>query len=119
MKFKIDENLPDELAQLLRDSGWDSRTVVEQQLGGVDDPTVAKVCDEEDRILLTFDRGFGNIKAYPPAHHAGIIVFRLKSQDKPNVLLVASRLIQALRNRALKNELWIVHEHRIRIRFPG
>jgi len=119
MNFKVDENLPDELAQLLRDSGWDCRTVVEQQLGGVDDPTVSRVCDEEDRILVTFDRGFANIKNYPPAYHAGIIVFRLKSQDKPHVLAVSARLVQALRERTLRNELWIVHENRIRIRLPG
>jgi predicted nuclease of predicted toxin-antitoxin system len=119
MKFKIDENLPDELAQLLRESGWDCRTVVEQQLGGADDPRLFQVCDEEDRILITFDRGFSNIKTYPPAHHSGIIVFRLKSQDKHHVLAVSSRLIQSLRARKLHNELWIVHEDRIRVRFPG
>lgn len=38
MKFKIDENLPDELAQLVRDGGWDCSSVVEQNLGGTDDP---------------------------------------------------------------------------------
>jgi len=119
MKFKIDENLPDELAHLLTDLGWDCRTVVEQRLGGADDPTVSRVCDEEERILVTFDRGFANIKNYPPAHHAGIIVFRLKRQDKPHVLAVSSRLIRALRERPLRGELWIVHEDRIRIRLPA
>jgi len=36
MRFKVDENLPEELAQLLRNAGWDATTVVEQQLGGSD-----------------------------------------------------------------------------------
>lgn len=61
MKFKIDENLPEELSQLLRDAGWDSATVVEQQLSGADDPRIADVCAAEQRILITFDRGFSNI----------------------------------------------------------
>ncbi|HEV7763475.1 MAG TPA: DUF5615 family PIN-like protein [Thermoanaerobaculia bacterium] len=116
MKFKIDENLPDELAQLLRDSGWDSSSVVEQGLGGANDPRVATVCEAEERILITFDRGFSNIKVYPPAGHPGIIVFRLRSQDKYRVLQVAARLVEALHQREIRNELWIVHDDRIRIR---
>jgi hypothetical protein len=45
-----------------------------------------------------------------------MIVFRLRSQDKRHVLAVAARLVAALRQRELRNELWIVHENRIRIR---
>lgn len=116
MKFKIDENLPEELSELLDDAGWDSTTVVAQQLGGEIDPEVARICREEQRVLVTFDRGFSNIRAYPPADGAGMIVFRLKSQDKRHVLSVARRLVLALHEREIRNELWIVHENRIRIR---
>jgi predicted nuclease of predicted toxin-antitoxin system len=75
VKFKIDENLPRELAHLLRDAGWDSMSIVEQQLGGGDDSRVAAVCSAEGRILVTFDRGFLNIKRYRFAGLPGIIVF--------------------------------------------
>ena len=34
MKFKIDENLPTEAADLLRSAGHDAVTVGEQRLGG-------------------------------------------------------------------------------------
>ena len=57
VRFKLDENLPDELRQLLQGAGWDSLTVVEQQLGGAQDPQLAQVCREEERIFVTFDRG--------------------------------------------------------------
>jgi hypothetical protein len=65
---------------------------------------------------VTFDRGFSNIKAYPPSTGAGMIVFRLKRQDKRHVLAVSAHLIDTLTRRELRNELWIVHENRIRIR---
>ncbi len=116
MKFKVDENLPDELSQLLLDAGWDSLTVVEQQLGGAQDPQLAQVCRDEVRVFVTFDRGFANIRAYPPSQSPGMIVFRLKSQDKPHVLETAERLVVALLQREVRNELWIVSENRIRIR---
>jgi len=45
-----------------------------------------------------------------------MIVFRLKSQDKRHVLAIGARVIAALREREIRNELWIVHENRIRIR---
>ena len=116
MKFKVDENLPEELSQLFRQAGWDSFTVTEQQLGGAEDSEVARVSTDEQRVLVTFDRGFSNIKAYPPASHPGMVVFRLKSQDKPHVLAVATRLVAALNVREIRNELWIVQDDRIRIR---
>ena len=34
MRFKIDENLPVEIAEVLRLSGYDAATVLEQHLGG-------------------------------------------------------------------------------------
>ena len=34
MKFKIDENLPVEIAELLRQKGYEATTVMEQSLGG-------------------------------------------------------------------------------------
>ncbi len=116
MRFKTDENLPEELAQSLRDAGWDGLSVYEQDLGGNVDARIATICASETRILSTLDVGFGNIKAYPPSAYPGIIVLRLKRQDKPIVLEVARRLIAALRLRSITNELWIVDEERIRVR---
>ncbi len=52
-KFKIDENLPVEIAQWLRTEGYDAVTVSEQQLNGASDPEVVSVCQLEKRILLT------------------------------------------------------------------
>ena len=116
MKFKVDENLPDELVDFLRNEGWDSMSIVEQELGGALDPRVAEVCSAEDRILVTFDGGFANVVDYPPSAHSGMIVFRLKRQDKANVLRVSLSLMRLLHQRACRNELWIVQEKRIRIR---
>jgi len=116
VKFKIDENLPHELSQLLRDGGWDSLTIEEQRLSGEIDPRLAEICAAEERILVTFDRGFSNMRVYPPSNSPGMIVFRLKSQNKRHVLSVAERLMETLREREPRGELWIVHENRIRIR---
>ena len=41
MQFKVDENLPAEIASLLRQAGHGAATVVEEQLTGSKDPDLA------------------------------------------------------------------------------
>ena len=116
MKFKTDENLPVEAAVTLRESGFDVETVWEENLSGADDQVLAARVRSEDRILLTLDLDFANIQAYPPEQHPGIIVLRLKTQDKATVVAYVRRTAAALDRRSPIGELWIVENDRIRFR---
>ena len=116
MHFKIDENLPIELSNLLHQAGYEATTVVEQSLGGKADTEIADVCREEQCILITLDTDFADIRAYPPEEYCGLIVLRLGRQDKPHVLKTISRLLPVLSRETLDKHLWIVEENRIRIR---
>ncbi len=116
MKFKIDENLPIEAAEILHEAGFAADTVEDENLSGADDERIARTIRSEDRILVTLDLDFANIRAYPPGEHAGIIVLRVKSQDKPSVLTYVRRLVMALARRNPDRELWIVDDNRIRFR---
>ncbi len=116
MKFKIDENLPVEIAVMLRESGHDAMTVLEQRLGGHTDPIIAAVCKTEERVLLTLDLDFSNVQAYPPANHSGLVVFRLRQQDKPHVLAAFLRIMPLFEVEPMQGRLWIVDEQRVRIR---
>jgi hypothetical protein len=44
LNFKVDENIPVEVAPLLVEAGHDALTVADQQMGGRPDPDVADVC---------------------------------------------------------------------------
>ena len=116
IKFKVDENLPIEVAQLLRDSGYDAVTVLEQQLGGEPDHNIAQICQKEERTIVTIDLDFADIRAYPPSEYAGLIVFRLSQQDKFHVLNVCKRLLAVFERETPQQQLWIVEDNRIRIR---
>ena len=72
MKFKLDENLPVELAESLGKAGLDAVTVVAQDLGGHPDPDIMPVCRIEGRALITLDVGFADIRSYPPESCPGI-----------------------------------------------
>jgi len=116
MKFKVDENLPVEAAEALRRAGHDAATVLEQEYGGSVDAQLAALCQQESRILVTLDMDFADIRAYPPTEFPGLIVLRLRQQDKPHVLDVLAHLIQLLGQEPLDRHLWIVEENRVRIR---
>lgn len=116
MKFKIDENLPPEAASILRGAGFGAETVGQEALSGAEDAVIASTSRSEDRILVTLDLDFANIRAYPPGEHAGIIILRMKQQDKRTVLAYVRRLAAALGRRSPAGELWIVDGNRIRFR---
>lgn len=47
MRFKVDENLPVEAAERLRQAGHDATTVAEQRLSGATDASLAALCQRE------------------------------------------------------------------------
>jgi predicted nuclease of predicted toxin-antitoxin system len=116
VRFKIDENLPVELAGEFLAAGHEAVTVDDEQLVGSSDPDLFQVCKIEDRILVTLDLDFADIRTYPPDQHPGLIVLRLGRQDKPHVLDVFRKMLEALDREPLNGRLWVVEEDRIRIR---
>jgi predicted nuclease of predicted toxin-antitoxin system len=119
MRFKVDENLPLEIADLLRTRGHDASTVGEEGLGGVADPAVAAVCRVEQRAIVTLDLDFSDIRQYPPENYAGIIVLRPHVQMIPVVMRMMTRAVVLFDQEPLEGRLWIVDDHRVRIRGPG
>ncbi len=116
MLFKIDENLPLELAEMLVAAGHNALTVYDQKLEGEPDDVVSSVCQNEKRAIVTLDVGFANLHEYPPTDYSGIIVIRLKSQDKFNVLTTFYKVLPLLETEPLTGKLWIVDESKVRIR---
>lgn len=96
MQFKIDENLPVEIAELLINAGHDAKTVNEQQLQGIRDPLLINICKTENRVLVSLDADFSDITTYPPQDFAGIIVLRVGSQAKYHIIKVFQHIISLL-----------------------
>ena len=85
-------------------------------MGGAVDAKVAEVCQMERRVLITLDTDFADIRAYPPADHAGIVVLRLARQDKPRLIDVLQTLAPRFEQQSLTGTHWIVEEGGIRVR---
>ena len=53
MMFKMDENLPIDIADLLRQEGYDALSVMDQDVAGHPDADVAALCQREQRAIVT------------------------------------------------------------------
>lgn len=115
MRFKLDENLPSEMAEFFAEAGHDAVTVFDQPMGSISDPDLAAICLREGRILMTLDTDFTDVRAYPPQHFPGIVVFRLSRQSRDYLLEIGTSLLLELTT-SLRGQLWIVEDSRIRIR---
>ena len=71
MRVKLDENLPVQLKRLFTESGHDAATVLDEGMGGATDAEVTRVCTDEERVLVTQDMDFADIRAYPPRGVSG------------------------------------------------
>jgi predicted nuclease of predicted toxin-antitoxin system len=59
VRFKLDENIGRRGQELLRASGHDAATVLDQGLRGVAEDELFEICSREERALITLDRDFG------------------------------------------------------------
>jgi predicted nuclease of predicted toxin-antitoxin system len=80
VKVKLDENVPQRIVAVLEEWGHDVETCVSEGLGGQPDSVIADHVRAERRLLVTLDRGFSNIRQYPPGDLPGILVIRLPNQ---------------------------------------
>jgi len=110
--------MPADLAVMLQAEGHDVADVAGEGLAGADDPPVLGAATKEDRILITFDLDFANIRQYPPGSHAGIVVFRLRDQRWKTLEGTARRSLTESNLEKLKEGLAIVDETRIRYKRP-
>ena len=116
MRIKLDENLPEGLAELLRSAKYDVATALEENLGGAKDPVVTAAVKQEGRLFMTYDLDFADIRKHPPGSHGGIVVFRLQDQRWRVLEMPARRLIESGLLERLHGRLAIVDEVRIRTR---
>jgi|ERR1700733_5518205 len=91
MKFKLDENLPVEIADAFRAEGHEIDSVQSEGLTGSSDLVILHRIQVENQILLTMDKGIADIRLFPPSQYPGIVLFRTSTSGRGEVL----RFIQA------------------------
>jgi predicted nuclease of predicted toxin-antitoxin system len=118
VRVKLDENLPASLGEVLTAHGHDVDTVLAEDLAGHPDPDVAAAVKTDERFLITLDKGFGDIRTYPPGTHPGILVLRLPDESPAAVRQAVTDVLTHHRLDDLAGTVTVFHHGRLRIRLP-
>ena len=118
MKLKLDENLSRHLKPILANLGHDVLTAADENLLSQPDTVIASAAFKEERILLTLDIEFADLRKYPPGTHPGIILFRPPSFGPLTVNAFIADFIRSADLDNFTSCVAIVDPTHVRVRSP-
>jgi predicted nuclease of predicted toxin-antitoxin system len=118
MKLKLDENLSRHLKPVLIAQGHDTLTAADEGLLSRPDTEIARAAAAEERMLLTLDVQFADLRKHPPGSHPGIILFRPISLGPLSVNSFVADFIRSTDVLRLAGCVAVVEPGRVRIRAP-
>lgn len=114
MRILADEDFPRPAMEVLRRAGWDVFSIAEE-CPGVSDEEVIALCTDQQRILLTFDKDFGELifrRGLPAS--SGVVLFRIRPDSPEEAADVALALVESQPD--LGGSFCVVTRDRIRVR---
>ena len=118
IRVKVDEDLPRQVAELFSGYGHDAVTVVMQGWQGLADEALWPRVQQEERWLVTADKGFADLRVYPPGSHVGVLLFRLDEESRRGYLELTQTVLDRLSFEELTGSIVVVTRRGIRIRKP-
>ncbi|GAB4455318.1 MAG: DUF5615 family PIN-like protein [Anaerolineae bacterium] len=116
MQIKVDEDLPNLITKMLNDSGYVAMGVLDQNMGGWKDPALWEAIQAEQRFLITADKGFADIRRYPPGNHAGVLLLRPDEDGIRPMLELLERVLSNYDLNTLAGAVTVVNSQSIRVR---
>ncbi len=116
IRIKVDENLPEQIAELFNAHGHDAVTVGDQGWQGLADDELWRRIQGEGRWLVTADKEFGDIRRYPPGSHTGIILLRSSRESRADYLRLAATVPMRIKLDEINGAIVVVTERGIRVR---
>lgn len=116
MRLLADENIQPDTVRLLRERGFDVLGAFDAGLGGAPDPRVFAEAQRLERMLLTYNAHFADLRALAAQRHHGIVRLRFSNQ---RVDFVHPRLLAALEKlgqQDLRDTLVTLTDDSIRLR---
>ena len=116
LKIFADECVNMDVVFALRQNNFDTLTVKEAGLTGSDDEIIFNFANENKRILLTYDRGFGDIFRFNISGSSGVVIVltsRMKKNEIVNIILSFMSTIN--KQSDLRGKLVIIGKNKIRI----
>jgi predicted nuclease of predicted toxin-antitoxin system len=117
MRFLVDECTGPAVAHWLKGENHEVFSVFEEARGMSDPEILTKAC-QENWILITNDKDFGE-KIYREKHpHKGVILLRLEDERAPKKIKALQQLLDAYSDK-LENQFIVVTETHVRFAQPS
>jgi predicted nuclease of predicted toxin-antitoxin system len=116
MRIKVDEDLPGEIADLLRARDHEATSVLEQEMGGVSDRVLWDAVQSEGRFLVTADKGFADLRLHPPGSHCGLLLLRPDEDGIRPLVELLVQVLEAVDLEELAGSVAVANPRRLRIR---
>ena len=116
IKLFIDECINNDTATQLKSNGFDIVSVFDLGMMGASDDEVLAKAVRLKRVLLTYDRGFGDIFRYNVAKTWGVLIILITHMEKSEMANTALNFLTSARarNDDFKGILTIIGKNKIR-----
>jgi predicted nuclease of predicted toxin-antitoxin system len=116
----LDQNIPREIVRLLIEirPSWKIYHVNDLGFMGKPDDFLYRWAQQNEAIIITYDEDFADARMYPLGQHHGIIRLRVWPTTVEQTRSALERLLNAMQDSDLKNNLIIIDNQKIRIRKP-
>lgn len=94
MKFLLDECVGPTVERWLAERRYDARSIQSYKLQGSDDEAVLKKAFDENRILITCDKDFGDIVFRGRGMHCGVVLLRLINERPSNKIAIIDEVLK-------------------------
>jgi predicted nuclease of predicted toxin-antitoxin system len=111
-KLYLDQMFRVDVAQALRDEGYDVSRASETQQNRADDQQILQRTITENRILVTLDEHFGDWVILPLSRHPGVIRIKVHPTTSERVLNILLPFLRMHTQEQFKDHLVILSEKR-------
>jgi predicted nuclease of predicted toxin-antitoxin system len=112
----VDQNIRIEVADALREDGYEVLHASDAKLGRRDDEDILRFASARGLAIVTFDVDFAELAFWGRVPHHGIIRLKIEPQTPSHILLILRRFLRTHSPRSLENSLVILTENKVRIR---
>jgi predicted nuclease of predicted toxin-antitoxin system len=118
LKFLIDENMPRSTTKILKETKYDVIDIRDIKPPGIKNGEIFAIANQEKRVIISRNKGFGNIIEYPVGKHPRIIVLKTKSLPPAIINKLLIEFLEEISTKELKGALVTLELGRYRIRRP-
>ena len=110
LKLYLDQMFKLDVAQALREQGFNVLRASETGLARADDLQILEKAVSEDRILITLDEHFGDWAVLPLSNHPGVIRIKVNPTTSKKVIKLLTQFLHNHKSEQFKDHLVILSE---------